>query len=246
MGGLTLGLVWVALLGIAYRRHPASTLPLSGLLLISMLTTALAYGWQSYRNFDNDVQRYARKVEYVTIAESEWWLSGWRTLPSHRNDLRGWKSQPLSIQYAGDLQVLESMLTRRGWKQPVKIDAFNWLQWLDESIPPQRQPLLPQLHDGRTEAMLLISQDYLAPRLLTLRLWDSGIRLQPNNVPLWTGSVAYLAVPADVSLHVPRVQPNFDEAFRDFAPEASSLPHRISPADEQRSATLLMQGLFLE
>lgn len=246
MGGLTLGLVWVALLGIAYRRHPASTLPLSGLLIISMLTTALAYGWHSYRNFDDDVQRYARKVEYVTIAESEWLLGGWRTLPSHRNDLRGWKSQPLSIQYAGDLQVLESMLTRRGWKQPVKIDAFNWLQWLDESISPQRQPLLPQLHDGRTEAMLLISQDYLAPRLLTLRLWDSGIRLQPNNVPLWTGSVAYLAVPADTSLHVPRVQPNFDEAFRDFAPEVSSLPHRISPADEQRSATLLIEGLYLE
>ena len=93
--------------------------------------------------------------------------------------------------------------------------------------------------------MLLISQDYLAPRLLTLRLWDSGIRLQPGNVPLWTGSVAYLAVPAEASLHVPRVQPNFDEAFRDFAPEVSSLPHRSSPADEQHAATLLIEGLYL-
>lgn len=246
MGGLTLGLIWVALLGIAYRRHPASTLPLSGLLIISALTTAFSYGWHNYRHFDSDMQQYARKVEYSTMAESEWWLNGWRTLPSHRNDLRGWKSQPLSIQYAGDLHALESTLIKYGWKLPVKVDAINWLQWLDESIPPQRQPLLPQLHDGRTEAMLLISQDYLAPRLLALRLWDSGIRLQPNNIPLWIGNVVYLAVPAESSLHLPRVQPNFEEAFQDFAPEVSTLPHRLSPADEQRAATLIIGEFLLE
>ena len=83
-------------------------------------------------------------------------------------------------------------------------------------------------------------------RLLTLRLWDSGIRLQPNNVTLWVGNVTYLAVPAGASLHLPRVQPNFEEAFADFTPEVKSLPHRIVPADEKRPATMLIEGLNLE
>ena len=242
MGGLILGLIWVTLLGIAYRRHPASTLPLSGLLLISSLTIALAYSWNHNHSFNDDMQHYARKVEYRSMALSDWWENGWRALPAHRNDLRGWKSQPLSIQYAGDLRTLESMLISHGWKNPVKADAINWLQWLDETIPPQKQPLLPQLHDGRTESLLLISQDYLKPRLLTLRLWDSGIRVQPGNIPLWVGNVTYLAAPAGASLHLPRVQTNFHEAFDDFAPEVATLPHRISRATQQRGATLLIEG----
>lgn len=246
IGGLIFGLIWVALLGIAYRRHPALTLPLGGLLIISSLTIALAYGWHNSRNFHSDVARYAHTVEFTTMAESDWWVSGWRTLPTHRNDLRGWKSHPLSIQYAGDVQVLQSLLTEHGWRQPVTLDALNWLQWLDKSRAPHLQPLLPQLHDGQTETVLLISQDYLAPRLLALRLWDSGIRLQPDNIPLWIGNVAYLAVNTGATLQLPRVQANFDEAFQDFVPEVSSLPHRLSPADHPRPATLLIQGLAME
>ncbi|HEY0721768.1 MAG TPA: VTT domain-containing protein [Gammaproteobacteria bacterium] len=241
MGGLTLGLIWVALLGIAYRRHPASTLPLSGLLLITSLTATAAFGWHNALRFEGDMQRYARKVEYHTMPLDAWWEKGWRTLPSHRNDLSGWKSQPLSIQYAGELHALETRLLEQGWQQPVKMDAINWLQWFDESIAPQKQPLLPQLHDGRTDTLLLISQAPHAPGLLALRLWDSGIRLQPHDVPLWIGNVAYLAVPAEASLALPRVQPDFDEAFRAFLPVVTTLPYRLVPAEPQRSATLLIK-----
>lgn len=242
VGGLIFGLIWVALLGIAYRRHPALTLPLSGLLIISTLTTLLAYSWHSGHHFENDLARYARKVEYTTMAEGDWWLDGWHTQSAHRNDLRGWKSHPLSIQYAGDLTVLEALLAERAWEKPLKVDAVNWLQWLDRSRPLLHQPLLPQLHDGRTEALVLIRQDNRAPRLLALRLWDSGVRLQPGGTPLWIGNVAYLAVPAEVTLQLPRTQPTFEEALRDFAPEVSALPHRLAAGDAERAATLLIGG----
>jgi hypothetical protein len=147
----------------------------------------------------------------------------------------------LSIQYAGDLAVLEKELEARGWKRPVPITATSWLQWFNAATPPLQQPLLPQLHDGRSEALLLISRDYVIPRLLVLRLWESGIHLQPGDVPLWVGNVSYLAVPPGARLYLPRVQPNFDEAFNDFVPEVSSLPHRVSPATAQRAATLLLE-----
>ncbi|HEY0635688.1 MAG TPA: VTT domain-containing protein [Gammaproteobacteria bacterium] len=240
MGGLILGLIWVALLGIAYRRHPASTLPLGGLLLITSLTSVAAFGVHNSLRFEDDMRHYARKVEYRTLSQMEWWASSWRTLPSHRNDLSGWRSQPLSVQYAGDLTTLQAMLIERGWKQPHRADAINWLQWFDGTIPAQKQPLLPQLHDGHIESLLLINQSR-APWLLALRLWDSGIRQQPGDVPLWIGNVVYLAVPPEASLHLPRVQLNFDDAFDDFMPEVSALDHRLFPGDAQRSATLLIK-----
>ncbi len=242
MGGLTLGLIWVTLLGIAYRRHPASTLPLSGLLLITSLTTAAAFGWHNSLRFEGDMQRYARKVEYRTLAQNEWWAQSWRTLPSHRNDLSGWKSQPLPLQYAGELSVLETLLTEHGWQRPVKADALNWLQWFDEAIPAQKQPLLPQLHDGHIESLLLTSPATHPEHLLALRLWDSGIRLQPNDVPLWVGNVVYLAVPQGASLQLPLVQPNFGEAFSALLPAVATLPYRLVPAEAQRGATLLLEG----
>lgn len=246
VGGLALGLAWVALLGIAYRRHPASTLPLSGLLVLASLTITLAFGWHYQRHFASDLQRYAVQIDYRVMASGEWWESGWRTLPAQRNDLRGWKSQPLSIQYAGDLTLLENTLAARGWKRALHATASNWLQWFNNAAPPHQQPLLPQLHDGRSESLLLISQDYVGHRLLALRLWESGIRLQPGDVPLWVGNISYLAVPAGASLQLPRAQDNFSEAFGDFVPEITMLPHRVSAATAQRGVTLLLEGVATE
>lgn len=242
-GGLSLGLIWVALLGIAYRRHPATTLPLGGLLLITSLTITAAFGWHATTRFDEDLQRYARKMEYRTLALADWREEGWRNLPGQRNDLRGWKSHPLSIHYAGDLHRLETVLQDHDWQQPVKAGAINWLQWFNKSNAPQQQPLLPQLHDGHTETLLLIKVEPSTSRLLALRLWASGLQLQPGATPLWIGNVSYLAIPAGVSLHVPRTQPGFEQAFAQFVHDTAALPQQFKRAEGQRTATLLIEGL---
>jgi membrane protein DedA with SNARE-associated domain/membrane-associated phospholipid phosphatase len=240
-GGLALGLIWVALLGIAYRRHPAATLPLGGLLTLTALTVTISFGWHYSHHFNSDMKRYAVKVDYHMMARSDWWEKGWQTLPASRNDLRGWHSQPLSIQYAGDLAVLEKVLSSHGWSRPLPVTTTSWLQWFNATTPPQQQPLLPQLHDGRNETLRLISLDPTAPRLLVLRLWESGIHLQPDDVPLWIGNVSYLAVPPGARLYLPRVQANFDQAFDAFVPQISDLPHRLSPPSSGRGTTLLLE-----
>lgn len=58
--------------------------------------------------------------------------------------------------------------------------------------------MLPQVHDGRHESLVVIRslnegrarEETASDRQLVLRLWDTGIVLDPDAVPLWVGGVS--------------------------------------------------------
>ena len=190
LAGLSLGLLWVALLGIGYLRHGGSRPATRPLLLVALLSLAAAGVWYHAARFDTELARYAPRYPQRTLAINAWQRSGWAQLPAERGDVRGRRRQPLTLQYAGALAPLQQALARQGWRPAVNANAVNWLQWLSQRPVLARLPVLPQVHAGHRQRLLLLKVE--GGKVLALRLWPGDAVLQPGATPLWLGNVAYL------------------------------------------------------
>jgi len=198
LGGLSLGLAWVSLLAIAYFRHPATVHIPQGLPHVALLALILVGGWHVAAQYSTDLQRYAPRVIVQHRDSALWWQEDWRRLSAYRQDLEGEFEQPLNVQWAGTLASLHERLGARGWREPATLRATTALRWLLPIPNLAELPVLPHVHDGRHESLLMIRslnesqarERATSDRQLVLRFWTTGIMLDPDEVPLWVGSVS--------------------------------------------------------
>lgn len=210
LGGLSLALAWVALLGIAYRRHPREPLSRGGLTATAVLGLALAGTWNALGHFEDDLRRYTPHRPVTLMAEDAWWREAWRRLPAYRADLGADSGHPLSLQYAGPLAPLAERLEADGWREPPTLTAVSWLRWFAADAGAGRMPVLPQVHDGRHEALLRVQPLADGEAMLALRLWRTDITLTPGGQPLYVGNVSRLTVLRPAGLvAVPRTDGGF-------------------------------------
>lgn len=233
LGGLALGLAWVALLGIAYRRHPAAALSVRGLTLAAALAVAVTGTWTVTGNLQRDLAEYTLAAEPVAQQTLVWWNDGWRELPTYRADVRGEHNHPFTVQYAGSLQRLTALLEEHGWHSPPGLDAYSWMRWFSGEKTLAKMPILPQVHDGRNEDLLLVSEGETPGQLIALRLWRSNTRLQPQDEPLWIGNVSYL-VQTNVMgmIDVPRTADEFDAPLERLASQLTAVHMRLMKRKE--------------
>jgi undecaprenyl-diphosphatase len=192
LGGITLGLFWTALIGIAYDRHPAPRLPVKGTLGVVALILMVAGGVSVQRNFSQDLVRYAPHIEVQTLRQADWLSGDWQQLPDYRIDLEGHNEQPMNIQWAGSLQQLQTLLEREGWKRPPGLGLSSTLNWLAPEPDITSLPVLPQVHDGQYHDLLLVSKPDPLNRLTVVRLWKANIEISDAPFPVWVGTVSYL------------------------------------------------------
>ena len=190
LGGLAFGAAWVALLGIAYLRHPAPVLAAHSLAAASLLTLLIAGGAHIAARYSSDTERYAVRERVMVLTEQAWWEHAWQALPAWRLDMEGEYEQPLTVQWAGPLESLQEALRAHGWQTPSPLSGRNWLLLLDMTRPAMQLPVLPLVHDGRNEALALIhAVTDAADKRLVLRLWAAQAMLQEQAQPVWIGTV---------------------------------------------------------
>jgi undecaprenyl-diphosphatase len=192
MAGLSLGIFWVALIGIAYDRHPAPRLPVRRLLLVTLLATTLATGWQARHDADNKQRYFAAQSELLRITRDTWRNSEWRALPVYRIDLEGSDEQPLNFQWAGTLDALQQVLHAKGWHTAAELTPLTAMNWLAPAPDIDTLPVLPEVNDGQHQQLLLIApHDSTSRQLTVLRLWPSNRELLGNRNPVWVGKVSH-------------------------------------------------------
>ncbi len=236
LGGLSVGLAWVALLGIAYRRHPSAALPARGLLLVSVLGIAGAAVLYGTLRLPAELRALAPPAATQTMSEADWWRRGWRELPALRGDLRGRHRHPLTIQWAAPRAAIVGRLEAHGWYRPSSPTPRNLLQWFRAQPGIDELPVLPQVHDGAYESILLVRRagprGAMQSRLLVLRLWHSPLRVARDRgteaqpaVPVWIGNVSYLHPVHVVGLTVLESDVLFAQPLRTLQAELGDLPH---------------------
>jgi undecaprenyl-diphosphatase len=213
LAGLAMGMAGVSVVAIARQRH-IRTHPSHGILWVAVGALLVSGIWHAQRALATDLQRYAVQRPIETVSETAWWRDEWQALPAYRIDLGGGEKQPLNVQWGGSLSVLRERLLAAGWQRPMPLRLRTALRWLSPDLPLAELPLLPQLHDGRREALsLILDAGGTANRQLLLRLWPSSYRLEPGAQPVWVGTVAWLRIQRLPFLRLPRTMSDYDDAL---------------------------------
>ena len=189
LASLTLGLAWVASLGIAYRRHSIPETHLRGLAITLLLALSLSMITESTLHHRQKLAHYTPAPLVSEIAADAWWQADKTDLPDSRLDTRNRQNHPLNIQYAGSLETLARVLGEQGWHPAQLLDWSNALRLLATRLPLAELPILPQVHDGLHESLVLEKSDDPNSRQV-LRLWPAHVTLTPVGTPLWIGNIS--------------------------------------------------------
>lgn len=186
-GGVLLGVVWLLVLGMAYRSHVTRSIWMRPLAIAFYGTFVLAAIWHVPRQTDLLLARFAPPAPKALLNAPYWQEEGWSSLPARRNEpdaARGW---PLDVQVAGSLARIQSRLEVRGWRSQSQADWVRTLRLLDEERAPARQPVLPATLGGNAEALLMRRPGARRGELFVIRLWPAPARMS-DGTPLWIGS----------------------------------------------------------
>ncbi|GAB1597067.1 bifunctional DedA family/phosphatase PAP2 family protein [Lysobacter claricitrinus] len=193
VGGTVFGIVWLLVLGLAYRRHVARSFwmrPLATLFYVALLVAAL---WHAPRASAPLLARFTPPEATLVLDGNGWWTRDWRLLPATRDDNAGRSGWPLNVQVAGDLAPVQRALQAGGWRAQPQADWKSVLGLLDDDITPQRQPVLPASYGARAETLLMVRDGTRFDERFVLHIWPAPARLA-DGTPLWVGSAQRLVL----------------------------------------------------
>ena len=180
---------WLSMAGVGYRRHGLSgrTLPRFG--VVTLLAVVAVTGWVSLQQID-ELER--ESPIQITMAESEWWQKGWIWLPGYRYELFGQFSQPLILQWASPMAVVQARLQAEGWHPARRLGIESAMYWLAPRVGVSDIPVLPHFNQGKPEKLVML-KTLPDGESVILRLWESGYEINHGeSKPLWVGTVAEL------------------------------------------------------
>jgi undecaprenyl-diphosphatase len=112
----------------------------------------------------------------MAMSVADWRGHGWRLVPDAREDARGQREEPITLQWLGPPSTLAAALAPLGWRRPPAWWSEATLLWLLPSTPVGELPVLPKFDQGEAPGLTLVKP--LGPReRLVLRLWP-GLRLE--------------------------------------------------------------------
>lgn len=251
LGGWSLGLAWVALMGIAYRQHPAEKISARVLAPVALAALSLSAVVFTAQQFDRQMALYKLKpAEEITLTRADWLAHHWENLPVYRDDFAGRHNHPLDIQWLASREQIETHLRTHGWRSPRIASSVSLLDLFNTDSSLDELPVLPQVHRGETQQILLVRPGDNAGHLLTLRLWQTEYRLSPGSAEkLWTGNVSYLSVYEGFHvIHFLRTDPDYRDALLDFIPSVAGLdtrrvqrrPDTLQPSTSTWSGSVLL------
>ena len=164
------GGAWVTLLGIGYRRHGAAPIAAREIVPLALGVMIAAAALQGSAELRSQVEA---TPESRHLAAARWWSRDHQELPAYRIDAAGLEKQPLTVQWRGELARIEQALRRIGWESPPPLSWGNTLRWLAVSAPLADLPVLPQVHAGHHQALMLRLPRGADEQWL-IRLWPSG------------------------------------------------------------------------
>ena len=193
LAGILLGLLWIAALGIAYRRRMVRSFWVRPTATIFFVAVIGMTAWHGSRSADNLLARFDPPLVQAPLSADTWWQSDWQQgMPARRNEMHGRDAWALNVQLAGPLDSLRARLLLSGWENYRTGGWTGLLQTMDKNITAEKLPVLPATHLGREEVLVMVRQGDTPGRMQVIRLWASPVVLQPGDEPLWIGTVKEL------------------------------------------------------
>ncbi len=188
--GVAMGLAWTAIVGIAYRQRAVRRFSSAVSSLIFYGSFFALFSWQVHEHLNDDLTALEAPTVLQEISWNTWWESGWKNMPMERTRLSSVESRKFNAQIAVEPAQISVLLERAGWES---VPETDW-RWVIQALNPEPDqaslPLLGRAYEGRSEVLLLRKNLEPDGRLLTIRLWDSGVRLAPGGQVLYLGQLS--------------------------------------------------------
>ncbi len=188
--GMTMGLAWTGVVGLAYRQRASRRFSGAAASLIFYGSLLALFAWQAHEHNAEDLAALKATIVLQEIEGAAWWESGWKDMPMNRTSLESVASRRFNAQLAVDPAVVAGLLTRDGWEE---VPDTDW-RWILQALNPEPDqaslPLLGRAYQGRSEVLLMRKNVDPDGRLLTIRMWDSGFRLLPDRQVLYLGQLS--------------------------------------------------------
>ena len=188
--GILFGLAWTVVVGIAYRQRAQRRFSGSIASLIFYGFFLALFAWQVKVHSPADLLVLQTSVPTREISEQAWWESDWRNMPSDRTQLVSVASRRFNAQVAVDTNRISDLLEQAGWE---RVPETDW-RWVLQALNPEPDqaslPLLGRAYQGRSEELLMRRDQDKTDRMWTIRLWDSGVRLQPGGKTLYLAQLS--------------------------------------------------------
>ena len=180
--GWSIGLLWVTILGLAWRHHPHPVLKTKAVVTTVFLWLLAASGWHLAERHQTQLALYQPLYDVIPV-DMKAWLQG-APLPQWRETLFAGRD-PLGLRFSGDLSEIEQLLLQNEW---TLTEPFRALDLMQNLIPQQRGtelPAVPKLYDGREPSLTMIK--IIDNRYLVLRLWLSSFEV--GGCQIWLGNL---------------------------------------------------------
>jgi membrane protein DedA with SNARE-associated domain/membrane-associated phospholipid phosphatase len=177
--GWSIGLLWVTLLGLAWRHHPHPVLRGGSLWAAVFAWLVIASAWHLSQRHEAQLASYQLQRRVVTVDAAAWRLGA--PLPQWRETLMA-GHDPLELRFSGDLREAEKLLSGLGWETAQPAGPKQLMQLL---LPRESAPQLPpvaKLYNGRMP--LLTMKRLVDGHYLVLRLWPSDFMVDDCRVLL--------------------------------------------------------------
>jgi hypothetical protein len=186
-----LALVWVSMVGIAYRVRASRGNPIwRHTIFFAVLfscTSLLLLAWQ----YSSLREQWQLPLTGDQISLQDWQQQGWQRLPHWRSDYARAPVDRLNLQFSGELQQLQTLLLAADWEQP----EGHWWELVSPAPDPASLPVYRLGYRGRSAALLLRQHD--GEQQHVLRMWASGWQSVASDVdqspalqPIWLGSLS--------------------------------------------------------
>ena len=148
------------------------------------------FAWQVHEHHGEEMAALTTPVVLQELDGQGWWESDWRQVPRERTRLTSVAARRFNAQVAADPWAIAALLADAGWEA---VPDSDW-RWILQALNPEPDqaslPLLGRAYLGRSEELLLRKNVEPEGRLLTIRLWDSGVRLRPGGQMLYVGQLS--------------------------------------------------------
>ena len=188
--GVLLGLAWTVIVGIGYRLRAFD--PFSGAHagLIFYTAIAVVFSWQVSVNAARETVALQTSVITKPMPADSWWNGAWAELPASRTGAYFAEQRRFNVQLAVEPDRVARDLSGAGW-QPAAANDWRWvLQALNPKPDAASLPLQARAFEGHSEVLVMQKQDAVGGELVTVRMWDSGVRLNPDGQALYLAQVA--------------------------------------------------------
>lgn len=190
LGGWLLSAALLILVTISYNRKNNHQIKLTGLFSTTIIIFILIYGISCLHYGTKLRQDYAA-IDYPTISIplNQWWNETDTQTPMYRINRFGIADQILSVQWIGNLDDIKNILLQNGWHTPPERNWINVILRIADVNSTDHLPLVSALHLDKKPVLVLTKNINDMKRLVVIRLWASNVTIEPNQQPLWVGTV---------------------------------------------------------